>query len=117
MTDYIYSVVLILPSPYRDAGNQLAASMGWQPEGAIPGTYSIPLSATSAPTVITHYGCRAAAMQSFLDTLADPPPEAQPLVAALISDFRPSGQDDHGHFMDVIAANGLALYVDPEVPL
>ena len=111
MTDYT-SAVLILPAAYRDAGNDLSAEMGWQPVGADPGTYSIPLCATSAPTVITHWGCRADVTQTFIGMVENPAPEVQPLVDVLIYDWRVTG-DPHGHFIDVIAANGLTVQQDP----
>ena len=107
MTDYT-SAVLILPAAYRDAGNVLAAEMGWQPADADPGTYSIPLCTDG---VLTHWGCRADVTQSFMDMVENPTPEVQPLIDVLIYDWRVTG-DPHGHFMDVIAANGLVVQPD-----
>ena len=108
MTDYT-SAVLILPAAYRDAGNTLSAEMGWQPVGADPGTYSIPLCTDG---VLTHWGCRADVTQTFMDMIANPTPETQPLIDVLIWDFRVTG-DPHTHFVDVITANGLVVQQDP----
>ena len=113
MTDYT-SAVLILPAAYRQAGNNLSASMGWQPVGADPGTYSIPLCALADPTIVTHWGCRADVLQSFIDMVENPAPEVQFLVSVLIYDWRVTG-DPHGHFVDVIAGHGLTFVPEPEI--
>ena len=108
MTDYT-SAVLILPAAYRDAGNDLSAEMGWQPVGADPGTYSIPLMSGDT---LTHWGCRADVTQGFIDMVENPTPEVQPLIDVLIYDWRVTG-DPHTHFLDVITANGLVVQADP----
>ena len=108
VTDYT-SAVLILPAAYREAGNDLSAEMGWQPVGADPGTYSIPLMSGDT---LTHWGCRADVTQTFMDMIANPTPETQPLIDVLIWDFRVTG-DPHTHFLDVITANGLVVQQDP----
>ena len=108
VTDYT-SAVLILPAAYRDAGNTLSAEMGWQPVGADPGTYSIPLMTGDT---LTHWGCRADVTQGFIDMVENPTPEVQPLVDVLIYDWRVTG-DPHTHFVDVITANGLVEQADP----
>ena len=113
MTDYT-SAVLILPAAYRQAGNNLSASMGWQPVDADPGTYSIPLCKATTPTVVTHWGCRADVLQSLVDMVENPTPETQPLVDVLIYDWRVTG-DPHGHFVDVIAWHGLMFVPEPEI--
>ena len=104
MTDYT-SAVLILPAAYREAGNTLSAEMGWQPVDADPGTYSIPLMTGDT---LTHWGCRADVTAGFIDMVENPSPETQPLVY----DWRVTG-DPHGHFVDVIAAQGLTVQQDP----
>ena len=104
-TNYDHSAVLILPAAYREAGNALSASMGWQPEGAVPGTYSVPLMTGD---VLTHWGCRADVTQSFMDMVANPTEETQPLIDVLIYDFRVTG-DPYSHFMDIITANNLTI--------
>ena len=110
-TNYDHSAVLILPAAYREAGNALSAEMGWQPEGAVPGTYSVPLCTDD---VVTHWGCRADVTQTFMDMIANPTPETQPLIDVLIYDFRVTG-DPYTHFMDIIGENGLTVQVPPEV--
>lgn len=111
MTDYT-SAVLILPAAYRDAGNALSAEMGWQPADAVPGTYSIPLCTDG---VLTHWGCRADVTQTFMDMIANPTPETQPLIDVLIWDFRVTG-DPYQHFMDILADNGLVVQPSPVEP-
>ena len=108
MTEYT-SAVLILPAAYRDAGNALSAEMGWQPVGADPGTYSIPLCTGDT---LTHWGCRADVTQGFIDMVENPPEDAAALVAVLVYDWRVTG-DPHTHFLDVITANGLVVQPDP----
>ena len=104
MTDYT-SAVLILPAAYRDAGNTLSAEMGWQPVGAVPGTYSIPLLTGDT---LTHWGCRADVTQNFIGMVENPPEDAAALMDVLVHDWRVTG-DPHTHFLDVIAANGLTV--------
>ena len=111
MTDY-FSAVLILPEAYRQAGNDLSAQMGWQPVGAEPGTYSVPLMTGD---VLTHWGCRADVTQTFIDMVENPTPETQPLIDVLIWDFRVTG-DPYTHFMDIIGANGLTVQVADAAP-
>lgn len=106
-TDYAFSAVLILPAAYREAGNAMAAEMGWQPVDAVPGTYSVPLMTAD---VLTHWGCRGDVTQSFIDMVENPTPETQPLIDELIYDFRVTG-DPYQHFMDIIEANGLTKQV------
>ena len=108
MTEYT-SAVLILPAAYRQAGNDLSAEMGWQPVGADPGTYSIPLLTGDT---LTHWGCRADVTQGFIDMVENPPEDAAALVAVLVYDWRVTG-DPHTHFLDVITANGLVVQQDP----
>ena len=111
-TNYDHSAVLILPAAYREAGNALSAEMGWQPEGAVPGTYSVPLMTGD---VLTHWGCRADVTQSFMDMVANPTEETQPLIDVLIYDFRVTG-DPYQHFMDIIGENGLTVQVADAAP-
>lgn len=98
------SAVLIVPTADRDAANALGESMGWGPNN-----YSVPLT---DGTSVTHYGCRADVTQTFIDMLANPPPEAAPVVAVLISDFREG--DGHTHFMDIIGGLSLIILEEPE---
>ena len=110
MVDYT-SAVLIMPAAYRTAGNTLSAEMGWQPVGADPGTYSIPLMTGDT---LTHWGCRADVTAGFIDMVENPPENAADLVAVLVYDWRVTG-DPHGHFMDVIAANNLTVQAEEAI--
>ena len=109
---YDHSAVLILPAAYREAGNALSAEMGWQPVDAVPGTYSVPLMTGD---ILTHWGCRADVTQNFMDMIANPTPETQPLIDVLIYDFRVTG-DPYTHFMDILADNGLVVQPSPVEP-
>lgn len=104
MTNYT-SAVLILPAAYRQAGNDLSAEMGWQPQDAEPGTYSVPLMTGDT---LTHWGCRADVTQTFIGMVENPTANTQPLIDVLIYDFRVTG-DPYTHFMEVIAENGLTI--------
>ena len=106
MSEY-FSAVLILPAAYREAGNAIATTMGWQPEGAVPGTYSVPLCTDG---VVTHWACRPVVTQSFIDMIENPTPETEPLISKLIYDFR-DNCDGYTHFSEVIEANGLTREV------
>lgn len=109
MTDYIYSACLILPAAYREAGNALAESMGWGPDN-----YSIAL--TDNGETITHYAVSTCVDQQFADWLQNPPPEAEgagPLLAVLIADLQPRG-DDGAHARAVFTEHGLGVYQEGE---
>lgn len=110
MTEY-FSAVLILPAASRDAGNAISASMGWQPVGADPGTYSVPLMTGDT---LTHWGCRSDVTQSFIDMVMNPTPETRPVVDVLIYDWRVTG-DTYQHFVDVITANNLTVQLVDEL--
>ena len=106
MSEY-FSGVLILPAADREAGNAMATTMGWQPEGAVPGTYSVPLYTDG---VLTHWGCRPVVTQSFIDMIENPTPETEPLISKLIYDFR-DNCDGYTHFSEIIEANRLTREV------
>ena len=108
MSEY-FSAVLILPAAYREAGNAIATTMGWQPEGAVPGTYSVPLCTDG---VVTHWACRPVVTQSFIDMIENPTPETESLISKLIYDFR-DNCDGYTHFSEIIEANGLTREVTP----
>ena len=93
------SAVLIVPAAAKAAANAFGESMGWGADN-----YTVALS--SDGQTVTHWGCRVDVTQGFLDLMADPPPEAAPLLAVLIADFRETS-DAAGHFADVVDANGL----------
>ena len=102
------SAVLILPAAYRDAGNAFGVAQGWGEDN-----FSVPLSATGLEPA-THYGCRADVTEGFLAMMADPPPEAVPLVSVMIYSFEGNVQP-YDHWVATLADNGLSR-VDEEPP-
>lgn len=94
------SAVLIIPDAQRDAANAFGESMGWGPNN-----YSVALSADGAAPA-THWGCRADVSQTFIDMMADPPAEAAPVLAVLISDIA-DGVQPYDHWTAVLADSGL----------
>lgn len=96
------SAVLILETKDRDAGNALGEMMGWG-----PCNYTVPLGPTPQGP-ITHWSCRAEVQPGYFDLLANPPPEALPVLAVLIADYRET-DDPYHHAMDVLAANNLFI--------
>jgi hypothetical protein len=119
MTDWTLSIVMIVPAELQDTANRLSCALG---HDVLPGdTFSVPLSATGAEPA-THYGCRTAAQQSFVDLLAEAGQGSLPDVAwedfglteadvpavlsALIIDVKPASEAQ-GHFEAVVGARGL----------
>lgn len=94
------SAVLILPAAYRDAGNAFGVAQGWGEDN-----FSVPLSATGLEPA-THYGCRAEVDQAFIDSVENPTPEAEPLVAVMIYSFEDNVQP-YDHWIATLGANGL----------
>ena len=94
------SAVLILPAAYRDAGNAFGVAQGWGNDN-----FSVPLSATGLDPA-THYGCRAEVDQAFIDSVENPTPEAEPLVAVMIYSFEDNVQP-YDHWIATLAENGL----------
>ena len=94
------SAVLILPATYRDAGNAFGVAQGWGEDN-----FSVPLSATGLDPA-THYGCRADVTEGFLAMMADPPPEAVPLRAVMVSSFA-DGVQPYDHWIATLADNNL----------
>jgi len=119
MSDWPYSVVMLVPAAIQSEANRLAAGLGHGPSN-----FSVGLSA-SGQEPPTHYGCRTQAQQSFVDLLAGmgqgefPPIEgADPqvigaILASLIIDIS-ENEDGFSHFNRVIEANGLTRFeVEP----
>ena len=99
------NAVMILPAAYLDAGNAFGVAQGWG-----EGNFSVPLSAYgSAP--VTHWGCCAEVGPGFLAMMADPPAEAAPLLAVMVSSFD-DAQMPFDHWSAVLAANGLVRVAD-----
>lgn len=101
------SAVLIVPASTLAAANALGELMGWGPRN-----YTVPLG-PSPQGPITHWGCRAEVQPGYFDLLADPPPEAMPVLAVLIADYRET-DDPNQHAMDVLAELGLCIVEAPE---
>lgn len=126
MSDWVWSLVVIVPAHLREIGNRMACAID---HDVMPGnTFVVPLSDDGE--TITHYGCRTHAMQTFLDdveaarngvlpegtSLEDfdlTPGDVATLFATdehdtpiMIMDVRPASEMI-GHFDDVLAANGL----------
>lgn len=123
-TDWTLSIVMVVPAAQRDTANKLACALG---HDVMPGrTFSVPLSSDGSEPA-THYGCRTAAQQSFVDLLTAAGQGELPdvswadfeltagdipaVLAALVIDVRPAGQI-YGHFDAVLAAQGLARVVE-----
>ncbi len=109
------SIVIIVPSHLQDKANRLSCALG---HDVLPGnTFSVPLSDNGED--VTHYGCRTAAKQEFVDILQSasegelpedfeqPLEDVQEVMAAMIMDVRPSGNDAE-HFDEVCATEGLS---------
>lgn len=117
MADWTLSIVIIVPAGLREKANRLACALG---HDVLPGnTFSVPLSDNGED--VTHYGCRTAAKQEFVDILTaasegelpedfeQPLEDVQEVISAMIFDVRPAS-DMIGHFDDVLAANGLQCF-------
>ncbi len=119
MSGWTLSIVMIIPAALQDTANRLSCALG---HDVLPGnTFSVPLSADGSEPA-THYGCRTAAKQEFVDIISSAAdgdlPEIEwadfgltvediaPVLAALIVDVRPADQAS-GHFDAVAAGHGL----------
>jgi len=108
---------LILPAALREAGSQLAISMGHDvPPGDTFSVALVPIGGSEP----THYGCHTWATEAFKATieaaLQGNFPEglegAAPVVAALIASFVARGKTEpSAQFDGVAAANGLERWV------
>jgi hypothetical protein len=118
----MYSTVLITPVALLDQANAVGEAMGW-------GSNSYSIQLTTDGTSVTHYGLRADSGIQLVRWIKglDPLPEeiadlAAPVLAALISDFRPDPtmepKDDRpvlwgrDHLDAVLADNGMTIFQD-----
>lgn len=115
MTDMTTSAVLIAPAALLPQANALGQAMGWG-----PGSYSVPLSPTSAAP-ITHWGLRTWAADGFAAMVeaagrgelptelqdAFAPADVAALVGALIVSIRSGEWDAARHWAEVLATAGL----------
>jgi hypothetical protein len=99
------SGAFIIPADHLDAGNAFGEAQGWGEK-----SLSVPLSATGQEPA-THWGARADVGGEFLAMLADPPPDAVPLLDVLHIDLRDT-DDAYGHWEGVLAAQGLQVVTD-----
>lgn len=115
MTDYLHSIVLIVPDEHRATLNAFGASMGLGDDN-----YTIPLSADgSAPA--THWGLAGRARAGFAAILggAAAPgytPEQTDAIRDLLTAISIRPADQHGtHLDDVLGAQGMVpvLVTDP----
>lgn len=96
------SAVFIVPADALDAANALGEFMGWG-----PCNYTVPLGPTPTGPV-THWGCRAEVQPGYFDLVSYPPPEALPVLAVLIADYRDT-DDPYQHAMDVLADHNFCI--------
>ena len=111
MSDWPYSVVLLIPAASQAAGNQIAAGIGHGPYN-----FSVALSENGSEPA-TWYGCRSQAQQSFIDLLTAVgegqlpsiegmnPREIGEALMQLHADI--AIEDGYTHFERVIAERGL----------
>lgn len=112
MSDWPYSVVLLIPAAVQAAANTLAAGLGHGPNN-----FSVPLSSDGSEPA-TWYGCRAQTQQSFIDMLTAAgngelptiegmsPKEVAEVLMQLQADISTS-EDGYTHFQRVIGEKNL----------
>ena len=112
MSDWPYSVVLLIPAASQAAGNQIAAGIGHGPSN-----FSVALSENGSEPA-TWYGCRTQAQQSFIDLLTAvgegtlpeiegmTPEEVGAVLVQMQADVSTS-EDGYTHFERVIAEKNL----------
>jgi hypothetical protein len=112
MSDWPYSVVLLIPASVQTAGNQIAAGIGHGPSN-----FSVALSENGSQPA-TWYGCRSQAQQSFIDLLTAvgqgelpniegmTPQEVGTVLVQLQSSVS-TNEDGYTHFERVIAERAL----------
>ena len=112
MTDWPYSVVLLIPAASQVAGNQIAAGIGHGPNN-----FSVALSENGSEPA-TWFGCRTQAQQSFIDMLTAAgegtlpeiegmtPQEVGAVLVQLQADVSTS-EDGYTHFERVIGEKNL----------
>lgn len=121
-TEWIYSVVMLIPANLRAAANQLAEGLGHGPDN-----FYTPLSADGSEPA-THYGCFTAAQQSFIDLLTAAgggqlpeiegmtPEEVGAVLMSLTTDVA-TGVVASEHVRSVLEAQGLVpVLVTEEQP-
>ena len=112
MSDWPYSVVLLIPAASQAAANQVAEGLGHGPNN-----FSVPLSADGSEPA-TWFGCRTQAQQSFIDMLTAvgqgelptiegmTPQEVGAVLVQLQADVSTS-EDGYTHFERALSDKGL----------
>jgi len=112
MSDWPYSVVLLIPAAVQAAGNQVAEGLGHGPNN-----FSVALSADGSEPA-TYYGCRTQAQESFIQLLTAAgegtlpeiegmtPQEVGTVLMQLQADVSTS-EDGYTHFQRVIGEKNL----------
>jgi hypothetical protein len=113
MSDWPYSVVLLIPAASQAAGNQIAAGIGHGPSN-----FSVALSENGSEPA-TWYGCRSQAQQSFIDLLTAvgqgelpsiqgmTPQEVGTVLVQLEASVS-TNEDGYTHFQRVIGEKNLS---------
>jgi hypothetical protein len=116
MSDWPYSVVMIIPAALQEPANKLAEGLGHGPNN-----FSVALSGDgSEPT--THYSCRAQTQQSFIDlltaagegTLPEVPEMTPEEVGGVLIQLQvdvSTSEDGYTHFERVISEKSLQRVV------
>lgn len=119
MSEWPYSVVMLVPAALQVLANQLAAGLAHGPNN-----FSVALSADGSEPA-THYGARAQAQQSFIDLLTAAgggtlpeiegmtPLEVGTVLMQLLADVSTT-EDGYSHFNRVLAEQGLQRMVVDE---
>lgn len=119
MSEWLYSVVMIIPAVLQESANKLAEGLGHGPNN-----FSVALSSDGSEPA-THYSCRAQAQQSFIDLLTAvgegtlpeiegmTPQEVGTVLVQLQADVSTS-EDGYTHFERVIGEKGLMRVVPEE---
>ena len=122
MSDWPYSVVLLIPAASQTAANQVAEGLGHGPNN-----FSVPLSSDGSEPA-TWYGCRTQAQQSFIDMLTAAgqgqlpeiegmtPQEVGAVLVQLQADVSTS-EDGYTHFERVIAEKNLVRVAAAKEPI
>lgn len=117
MSDWPYSVVLLIPAAVQAQADQVAAGLGHGPNN-----FSVPLSADGSEPA-TYYGCRTQAQQSFIDLLTAAgggqlpeiegmtPQEVGTVLMQLLADVSTT-EDGYTHFSRVLLNNNLKMIYD-----
>ena len=122
MSEWNYSVVIIVPASNKAVSNYIAEKLGFGPN-----TFTVELSA-NGQSPATHYGCRSQARQSFIDIINQANEGIFPLVegmtpeevAATYSTWIVSTlvtDNGYEHFNNVVAGSDLQRIIPSITPI